>query len=56
MKIEIRGHTDDVGDEKSNQVLSEARAKAVYQYLIGRGIEAGRLVIYRVWRIATYCG
>lgn len=43
MSIEIRGHTDNEGDEKSNQVLSEARAKAVYQYLVGRGIEAERL-------------
>jgi outer membrane protein OmpA-like peptidoglycan-associated protein/tetratricopeptide (TPR) repeat protein len=43
MNIEIRGHTDDVGDEKANLVLSEARAKAVYDYLTGRGIEAGRL-------------
>jgi outer membrane protein OmpA-like peptidoglycan-associated protein len=43
MKIEIRGHTDDVGEERSNQVLSEARAKAVYDYLIGRGIESSRL-------------
>ena len=43
MKIEIRGHTDNEGDDKSNQVLSEARAKAVYQYLLGRGIEAERL-------------
>lgn len=43
MNIEIRGHTDNEGDDKSNQVLSEARAKAVYQYLLGRGFDAGRL-------------
>lgn len=43
LQIEIRGHTDNVGDEKENQALSEARAKAVYQYLTGRGIEAARL-------------
>ncbi len=43
MNIEIRGHTDNEGDDKSNQVLSEARAKAVYQYLVGRGIETARL-------------
>ena len=43
MKMEIRGHTDNVGDEKANQKLSEARAKAVYDYLTGRGIETSRL-------------
>jgi outer membrane protein OmpA-like peptidoglycan-associated protein/tetratricopeptide (TPR) repeat protein len=43
MRMEIRGHTDNEGDDKSNQVLSEARAKSVHQYLVGRGIEAERL-------------
>jgi hypothetical protein len=31
------------GDEKSNMALSEARAKAVYEYLAGRGITAERM-------------
>ncbi|MCB0627733.1 MAG: OmpA family protein, partial [Saprospiraceae bacterium] len=39
----INGHTDDVGTEADNQQLSEARAKAVYDYLIREGIEASRL-------------
>ncbi len=43
MQIEIRGHTDNVGTDEYNQTLSEARAKSVYQYLIDRGIDAGRL-------------
>jgi outer membrane protein OmpA-like peptidoglycan-associated protein len=43
IKIEIRGHTDNVGEEKVNQELSEARAKSVYQYLVDRGVEASRL-------------
>lgn len=43
MKMEIRGHTDDVGDEQVNQTLSEARAKSVYDYLTGRGIDKARL-------------
>ena len=37
VKIEIQGHTDDVGSEVSNQVLSENRARAVMDYLISRG-------------------
>ncbi|MCB0683816.1 MAG: OmpA family protein, partial [Saprospiraceae bacterium] len=39
----INGHTDDVGTEADNQQLSEARAKAVYDYLIREGIAASRL-------------
>jgi outer membrane protein OmpA-like peptidoglycan-associated protein len=41
--IEIGGHTDNVGDKKSNQILSENRAKAVYEYLIANEIEKERL-------------
>ncbi|HVS91542.1 MAG TPA: OmpA family protein [Mucilaginibacter sp.] len=41
--IEISGHTDNVGTVQSNQVLSENRAKAVYQYLVNNGISADRL-------------
>jgi outer membrane protein OmpA-like peptidoglycan-associated protein/tetratricopeptide (TPR) repeat protein len=41
--IEISGHTDDVGDDESNRLLSDNRAKAVKEYLIAKGITAGRL-------------
>jgi len=43
MKVRIAGHTDNIGSEEYNQRLSEARAKAVYDYLISRGISADRL-------------
>ncbi len=43
LHIQISGHTDNVGDESSNQMLSENRAKAVYDYLIQHGIPAARL-------------
>ena len=41
--LEISGHTDDVGTEEANQVLSEKRAKSVVNYLIERDIEPSRL-------------
>ncbi|HEY9195675.1 MAG TPA: OmpA family protein [Mucilaginibacter sp.] len=44
VKIEISGHTDNVGTAQFNQVLSENRAKSVYQYLISNGVGAARLV------------
>ena len=43
VKIRISGHTDNHGDEKSNRVLSENRAKAVVNYLIKEGISPDRL-------------
>lgn len=43
IKIEIGGHTDDTGSSQYNQILSENRAKAVTDYLIGSDIEQGRL-------------
>ena len=43
VRAEIEGHTDDQGDDASNQMLSENRAKAVYDYLAQNGIAAARL-------------
>ena len=42
--IEVIGHTDDVGDEDYNQELSEQRAEAVRNYLIGAGVDASKMV------------
>jgi len=44
MKIEIRGHTDNVGSDASNQSLSENRSKAVVDYLLTKGIPTDRLI------------
>ncbi len=43
MTIEIRGHTDNTGDEKTNQKLSEARAKKIVDYLVSKKVEKERL-------------
>ncbi|QBB69844.1 OmpA family protein [Pseudolysobacter antarcticus] len=43
VKVEVDGHTDGVGTEAYNQKLSERRAKIVYDYLTGHGIDASRL-------------
>lgn len=43
MKIEIGGHTDNVGKEAYNQKLSENRAKAVKDYITSKGIDASRV-------------
>lgn len=46
LKIDISGHTDSVGSDGYNQGLSERRANAVKDYLIRKGVEAGRISTY----------
>ena len=41
--IEVQGHTDNVGKSEANMKLSEARANAVRQYLIAKGVEEKRI-------------
>lgn len=43
MRIELRGHTDNLGTASFNQRLSEARAQAVLEYLKARGIDPRRM-------------
>jgi cytochrome c oxidase subunit 2 len=43
MTIEVAGHTDSEGDDVTNMTLSQERSKAVYDYLIGKGIASGRM-------------
>ncbi len=44
LKVAVAGHTDSVGSEQYNQGLSERRARTVFDYLTGHGIDAGRLI------------
>lgn len=43
VRILLSGHTDNVGSDADNQQLSQARARAVREYLIQAGIAADRL-------------
>jgi outer membrane protein OmpA-like peptidoglycan-associated protein len=43
LKVEVGGHTDNVGTPDSNQKLSEARAKSVVAAVVAKGVAADRL-------------
>lgn len=38
VKVEIRGHTDNIGSAQTNITLSNRRAQAVYDYLLSKGV------------------
>ena len=44
-KVRVEGHTDSVGPERYNQLLSLRSAEAVRDYLVSQGIDAIRLSI-----------
>jgi outer membrane protein OmpA-like peptidoglycan-associated protein len=41
--VVVQGHTDSTGSEEHNQSLSERRARSVENFLIGQGVDAGRI-------------
>ena len=43
-RVEVQGHTDQVGSDDYNQRLSQARADSVRTFLVGQGVGKGRLV------------
>jgi outer membrane protein OmpA-like peptidoglycan-associated protein len=43
VRVEIGGHTDDVGDPSHNERLSQDRAQSVAEWLVAHGIERSRL-------------
>jgi outer membrane protein OmpA-like peptidoglycan-associated protein len=42
-RVSVEGHTDSSGSDAYNQSLSERRAASVKDYLVGKGVEGGRL-------------
>lgn len=42
-KFRLEGFTDSAGDKAMNQALSDARAKAVQDWMTGKGVDAARL-------------
>lgn len=44
-KVQVEGHTDNVGPEAYNQKLSEKRANSVRQYLLAQGIPAKNIKV-----------
>ncbi|HZI24315.1 MAG TPA: OmpA family protein, partial [Chryseolinea sp.] len=44
IKVEVSGHTDNLGQPAYNKQLSEKRAQSVYNYLVQQGIDKDRLV------------
>lgn len=42
-RVRVEGHTDSQGDDAKNLTLSQRRAEAVVKYLVGKGVDAGRL-------------
>ncbi len=42
-RVEVKGHTDNIGSQEVNDRLSEERAQAVVTYLVGRGVSPAKL-------------
>lgn len=42
-KVNLSGHTDNVGSEAYNQKLSERRVSSVRDYVVKKGVDSGRV-------------
>lgn len=58
IKLQVASHTDAVGNEKANMILSEKRAKTVVDYLVSYGISPSRISGkgYGDTRLLNKCG
>jgi len=45
IKVEVDGHTDNIGPAEYNMMLSERRANAIMKYFVDNGVEAERLTV-----------
>jgi len=45
MRVEIQGHTDNIGSDKYNKKISEDRANTVKNYLVSKGVDPNRLEV-----------
>lgn len=43
VQVEIAGHTDNIGTDQKNRILSERRAKSVFDFLKQKGISEARM-------------
>lgn len=50
IKVKIKGHTDDIGNDRFNITLSSKRAEQVYKFLASEGIPKERFEIYAMGR------
>lgn len=44
VRIEIAGHTDNIGNVRDNLLLSQQRANAIRNFLLKKGIDASRVI------------
>jgi outer membrane protein OmpA-like peptidoglycan-associated protein len=42
-KVEVSGHTDNVGNAKKNKLLSQQRAEACRKYVMSKGVDGDRI-------------
>ena len=52
LKIQLEGHTDSIGSDDYNFKLSQQRADAVREYLIGQGVPAPTITATRFGKAA----